>query len=94
MSLLLITYIASTVMLIVSLFMERKISVLDLLIALVILAIPFFNVVAFLVNFVMMLDSRGIISLRGIGENVVNFLNKRIGRFVRSKSGGSSQTLY
>ena len=74
----LITYIASAVMLIVSLFMERKISVLDLLIALVILAIPFFNVLAFLVNFVMILDSRGIISLRGIWKSIVNFLNLRI----------------
>lgn len=78
MSLILITYIASTVMLIVSLFLERKISVLDLLIALVILAIPFFNVVAFMVNFVMILDSRAIISLRGIGKSIVEFLNKRI----------------
>lgn len=77
-NLFLITYIAATVMLIVSLFMERKISVLDLLIALVILAIPFFNVVAFLVNFVMMLDSRGIISLRGMRKSIVNFLNLRI----------------
>ena len=78
MSLILISYIAAAVLLIVSLFLERKISVLDLLIALVILAIPFINVLAFLVNFVMVLDSRGIISLRGIGENIVNFLNKRI----------------
>lgn len=78
MSIILISYIAAVVLLIVSLFLERKISVLDLIVALVILAIPYFNAIAFLVNFVMILDHRGIIHLRGIGKNVVNFLNKRI----------------
>lgn len=78
MSPILISYIAAAVLLIVSLFLERKISVLDLLIALVILAIPYFNAVAFLVNFVMILDHRGIIHLRGIGKSIVNFLNLRI----------------
>lgn len=78
MSLILISYIAATVLFIVSIFLERKISVLDLLIALFILAIPFLNVIAFLVNFVMILDSRGVISLRGIGQSIVDFLNKRI----------------
>lgn len=78
MSLILISYIAAAVLLIVSLFLERKISVLDLLIALIILAIPFLNAAFFLVNFIMILDQRGIIHLRGIGESIVEFLNKRI----------------
>lgn len=78
MSLILISYIAAAVLLIVSLFLERKISVLDLIVAAVILAIPYFNFAAFLVNFVMILDHRGIIYLRGIGKNIVNFLNLRI----------------
>lgn len=78
MSLLLITYIAAAILFIIALFLERKISVLDLLIALIILAIPFLNAAFFLVNFIMILDQRGIIHLRGIGESIVKFLNKRI----------------
>ena len=78
MSLILITYIAAAILFIIALFLERKISVLDLLIALIILAIPFLNAAFFLVNFIMILDQRGIIHLRGIGESIVEFLNKRI----------------
>lgn len=78
MSLLLITYIAAAILFVIALFMERKISVLDLLIALIILAIPFLNVAFFLVNFIMILDQCGIINLRAIGESIVEFLNKRI----------------
>ena len=78
MSSILITYIAAAILFIIALFLERKISVLDLLIALIILAIPFLNAAFFLVNFIMILDQRGIIHLRGIGESIVEFLNKRI----------------
>ena len=78
MSLLLITYIAAAILFVIALFMERKISVLDLFIALIILAIPFLNVAFFLVNFIMILDQCGIINLRAIGESIVEFLNKRI----------------
>ncbi len=78
MSLLLITYIAAAILFVIALFLERKISVLDLLIALIILAIPFLNVAFFLVNFIMIIDQRGIINLRGIGKSIVEFLNKRI----------------
>ena len=78
MSLLLITYIAAAILFVIALFLERKISVLDLLIAMIILAIPFLNAVFFLVNFIMILDQCGIINLRAIGESIVEFLNKRI----------------
>lgn len=78
MSLLLITYIAAAILFVIALFLERKISVLDLLIALIILAIPFLNAAFFIVNFIMILDQRGIIYLRGIRKSIVEFLNKRI----------------
>ena len=78
MSLILITYIAAAILFVIALFLERKISVLDLLIALIILAIPFLNAAFFLVNFIMILDQCGIINLRAIGESIVEFLNKRI----------------
>lgn len=78
MSPILITYIAAAVLLIICLFLEWKITVLDLFIAGAILAIPFLNVALFLVNLIMILDHRGVIHLRGIGQSIIKFLNVRI----------------
>lgn len=78
MSLFLISYIIAAVLFIASLILERKIAVWELLIALLVLAIPYVNALAFIINLVMILDYRGIIYLRGIGHGIVNILNRRI----------------
>ncbi|MCZ2084816.1 MAG: hypothetical protein LC112_11140 [Flavobacteriales bacterium] len=57
-----------------SLIFEKKITVLDLLLAVVILAVPFLNVIMFLANCLKLFTDRN----KKLMENFVNLLNTRI----------------
>lgn len=73
-----IIYIIAGLLFIVSLIFERKVTVLDLCLAIFIVAIPVINVILFAINGVVILQDRGIINVHNWKERVINFLNMRI----------------
>lgn len=73
-----IIYIIAGILFIASLIFERKVTVLDLFLAIFILAIPVLNIILFAINGVVILHDRGIINMRNWRERLINFLNMRI----------------
>lgn len=72
--LILISYSIAFILFIISLIFEKRITILDLIIAVVILAVPFLNVIMFSCNCFKLIT----INNKKLIENIVNLLNTRI----------------
>ena len=73
-NLILISYSIAFILFIISLIFEKRITILDLIIAVVILAVPFLNVIMFLANCLKLFTDQN----KKLMENFVNLLNTRI----------------
>lgn len=73
-TLILISYSIAFILFIISLIFEKRITILDLIIAVIILAVPFLNVIMFACNCFKLIT----INNKKLVENIVNLLNTRI----------------
>ena len=77
-NLLIIIYSISAILLIAVFIIEKRITVLEMLIAFLVFAVPFVNVIILLYTLIEVMNRRGIISLKSILDWIVKFLNYRI----------------